>query len=227
MISIDGSCLQRDDTSGRADGQWARKYGPWECDVNRTPAHTRYDLIENLLEQLPPTPAVIGVRRELFKQANIALARRDSRHLDKLYREVQVLAQSLGIERGGRISRRATPNEPERDSTVAPASAAATHLEVRSDHIHRTASWRRPHAPLRYPYGDPPTGADTRMPTSDILPSKPESLLPKACRDRLGAMRRARHADRDEYLDALHRVGHVARSGPDDDSGWVWPFTPD
>jgi hypothetical protein len=88
--------------------------------------------------------------------------------------------------------------------------------------------WRRPQAPIAYPYGDPPTGPDTRMPASDILPSPPLSSMPLSRRRVVEAIRYRRYEEADARMDVLQRIGHLDRCGADDDPPvWRWPYQPD
>ena len=158
-----------------------------ECD-------NRYVLIQDILEQLPPVPGAVGVRRELLSQARMAVAQHDTKQLEKLYREVQMLARSLGIQSGGRINCPPPGGEPD------PNCIESTHPETANvcrdagpglpdwDRRQRRRSRVREHAPIRYPYGDEPPVRPRS--SSDTLPGKPESLLPAACRERLAAYRR-------------------------------------
>ena len=146
--------------------------------MDRSESYNRYALIENLLEPLPPMPATIGVRRELFTQANIALARRDTRHLDKLYREVQALARSLGIEGGGRINRQTATHQPESNPTAASASAVEAHSTNAAGPGLPGWGWRakpasgraptREHAPIRYPWGGEPPVPEPPQPPARL-----------------------------------------------------------
>jgi len=68
-----------------------------------------------VFEQLPPSPAVTALRRELQSQIDRAVARRDIAVVEKLYREIQALARSLGVGRNGQIN---TVNRVERESTI-------------------------------------------------------------------------------------------------------------
>ncbi|HEY3935046.1 MAG TPA: hypothetical protein VGL65_10575 [Gemmatimonadales bacterium] len=64
-----------------------------------------YDRVFALLEELPTTSAVMMLRQQILRQAGVARARHDTARLEKLYRETQALARSLGVGLGGKISR--------------------------------------------------------------------------------------------------------------------------
>ncbi|HEX3680495.1 MAG TPA: hypothetical protein VHU90_12295, partial [Galbitalea sp.] len=182
--------------------------------------------IEHLLEQLPATKHAIRLRAALLREAARAAAQRDSVTLERLLREVTTLCESLGIASGGAISRPRPTADPA-DAVIQHAQhhpppvirrAAGPGLpEWGQPQRSRSASWRRPQAPITYPYGDPPTGPDTRKPASDILPSPPLSSMPLSRRNTVHAIRYQRYEEADARMDALQRIGHLDRCGADDD----------
>ena len=148
-----------------------------------------YERITRLLEALPIGSEVEGVRAAVWRLSDAARARHDLVQLNKLYREAKLLSESM------RRSAKSTQDVLHADAEAKPLRRIETGpgLPAGSRQARRTSSsWRRPHAPIQYPYGDPPTGWDTRshdttVSTSDSK-SSPEQLA------RLNAFRRSRVA---------------------------------
>jgi hypothetical protein len=134
-----------------------------------------------LLEILPGTPGVRATRSGLLRAADAAMARNDVAELTKLHREVKLLAESLrhvGAPPG------ATPAGP-----LIRRAAAGPGLPGWGQPARRSASWRREHAPIQYPYGDPPTGWDTRL--HDSTTTVPDSRSSPDDLARIRAWRRS------------------------------------
>jgi hypothetical protein len=130
--------------------------------------------------------AIRVTRTAILGAADVALARNDIATLEKLLRETKILVASLqrgdqpapGTEEPVTTSREVGPGLPgwgqPRRSVAAP--------------------WRRPQAPIQYPYGDPPSGWDTHL--DDTTISMPESKCSSEDLRRLHSWRRtgAEHA---------------------------------
>lgn len=107
-----------------------------------------------LLESLAGIPSTRATRTALCRAAHAACASNDVAALTKLHREVRLLADSL----------QHVSAPPATTSAVAPTmrrtSAGPGHPGWGQPCRSSLASWRRPHAPIQYPYGEPPTGGD-------------------------------------------------------------------
>jgi hypothetical protein len=175
-----------------------------------------YDRVRTSLEWLgSSTPR--AVRDALLAEAGAAFARSDVEALEKLHRQVQTLARSVGmpidsvhLERGV-----VSPAPPAPD---APPRWGAVHQPV-------AFRRRRDHAPVRYPWGEEPPPRPRS--SSDIVPGKPERLLPGDCRERLAAYRRAAAVAREAASEARQLYGRVRYHGPDEPPEWYWPADPD
>jgi len=129
--------------------------------------------VRSLLEQLPPSPAIVALRRELQAQIERAVVQRDTAALEKLYREIQALARSLGVGRNGQIS---TVNRIEQ----APTAKLVKHnpgpglpgwgRRATSRRVGYSGPARE-HAPLRYPHGDPPVSRNHGLHVNISVPS--------------------------------------------------------
>lgn len=151
-----------------------------------------------LLEELPSPSSACVTRSALLRAAEIALARNDWSESQKLFREAKLLVDALRRSR------------EERSSSVGISDAARvrSHSGLGVGHCgkskSRPSSWRRPHAPIQYPYGEPPTGWDTRLHDSTI--SMPDSRLSTDCVARLRAFRRALALAQAEEAEARRRL---------------------
>jgi hypothetical protein len=155
-------------------------------------------------------------------EANAAFARSDVAALDKLLRQVHTLARSVGTPLNGPHLIRKPNNPP----PPLEADADASH-PLRWSALNKSAPFprRRDHAPIRYPWGEEPPPRPRS--SSDIVPGKPEHLLPADCRERLAAYRRAEAAAREAPSDACQLHGRVRYHGPDEPPEWYWPADPE
>lgn len=132
----------------------------------------------SLLEQFPPSTRHSALGRELLQQVDMAGARQDLPTLDKLYRQLQVLARSLGIQGGGLINRvRAEAHGHEHATANAIHHAAGPGpAGWRSPAATRHVSYAGPRgatAPIKHPWGAPPES----MPTAEQRPARLPATL--------------------------------------------------
>ncbi len=172
----------------------------------------------------PAVAAIQGIRRELLSQIDTAAARQDVKALKKLYREIRTLAESVGV--GRRANRSPCYVAPESSETVI-RHAAGPGLPGwgrRRGVSTRRVGWSGPareHAPLQYPYGEPPTGWDTRR--HDATTTMPESKLSPVNLARIQAFRREQAEIRAAEDHACERHGHVRYRGANESVEYDWP----
>jgi hypothetical protein len=176
-----------------------------------------YDRIRTGLEWLGSS-APRAVRDALLAEARAALARSEVTTLDKLHRQVLALARSRGTPLDGAQLIRKSNYLPSRvDAGGAAPPASRWSAASKSVPFPR----RREHAPLHYPWGEEPPPRPRS--SSDIVPGKPEHLLPADCRERLAACRRAAALEREAPSEARQLNGRVRYHGPDEPPEWYWP----
>jgi hypothetical protein len=173
--------------------------------VNQQQALRLHLRITGLLEELPPSTGIRVTRTAILRSADAALAATDLGVLRKLDREAKVLAQAMRQSGGPR------------DAAASPTSntprALGVGLGPSAPRSTRSSRWRnREHAPIRYPYGKPPHGWDTRL--HDTIESMPDSKSSAASLARLNAYRRSRAGQRVRY------------HGADEPPEWYWPDDP-
>ena len=160
------------------------------------------------------------VRDALLALSQAAFAKRDVAGLEKLLRQVQILARSVGMPVAG-VGVQRTPVE------IASSPESTLPAPARWTSVRKPVAFprRRDHAPLRYPWGaEPPPRPRS---SSDILPGKPEHLLSADCRDRLAAYRRSVASWSAAESDARQLYGRVRYPGPDELPEWYWPPDPE
>jgi hypothetical protein len=181
-------------------------------------ARRLHDRIRNGLEWVDSSTSR-EVRDALLALSHAAFAKRDVAGLEKLLRQVQILARSVGVPIAGvRVQRTPVAIAPPESAAPSPARWAA---------VPRPAPFprRRAAAPLRYPWGDEPPPRPRS--SSDVLPGTPECLLSAGCRERLAAYRRSVAARGAAESEARQLYGRVRYQGPDEPPEWYWPMDPE
>ncbi|MGH7524525.1 MAG: hypothetical protein ACREK8_09475 [Gemmatimonadales bacterium] len=176
----------------------------------------------SLLEQLPPSASTLALGQELLQHGAAAYAYGNLAELENLYRQVNALAQSLGVERAGHINRRVIPDERAGaviDNSREPVTrriAAGPGLCGWGRRGERTASnaRTREHAPLEYPWGKEPEPHPRSA--TDILPAKPLGASSAQCRVRIEAWRRSNAERAAAEWEAEHPPRRISRRDLDD-----------
>jgi hypothetical protein len=184
--------------------------------TDKQQASVLHQRISTLLEELPPSAGICVTRTAILRSADAALASADVAVLKKLHREAKVLLQAI---------RRSAPSDVAAAQTItAPPPVEFQAGRPRPRRVH-SARWRnREHAPIRYPYGKPPHGSDTRL--HDTIESMPDSKSSAECLARLKALRRSRIEQHAEELESRQRYGQVRYHGADQPPEWHWPDDP-
>ena len=178
-----------------------------------------YDRIRTGLEWVGSN-ASRDVRDALLALSEAAFAKSDIAALEKLFRQVRILARSVGVPMTG-VHVERTPVE------IASSPESTLPAPARWTSVRKPVAFprRRDHAPLRYPWGEEP--APRPRSSSDILPGKPEHLLSVACREVLAAYRRSVTERQAAASDARQLYGRVRYQGPDEPPEWYWPPDPE
>jgi hypothetical protein len=185
--------------------------------ANQQQALALHQRITALLEELPPSAGILATRMALLRATDAALARVEVAALKKLDRETKLLLQAM------RRSPNALDPAARRATTTAPTVAAQA--KPSAPPSGRSSRWRnREHAPIRYPYGEPPHGWETRL--HDTIESMPDSKSSAECLARLNALRRSRAEQRAEEAEARQCRGQVRYHGADEPPEWYWPDDP-
>jgi hypothetical protein len=178
-------------------------------------AERLHQRIVGLLETLSGTPGIRAVRGALLRAADAAIARNDVATLEKLLREAKILIGSL--PRGVQTPPATTePVVERRDAGPGLSGWGRPRRSVGT-------SWRREHAPIQYPYGEPPAGWDTRL--HDITTTVPDSRCSPDDLARIRAWRRsmaeraAAEAEAEHAWREHHLTGDSVASGFDPLSG--------
>jgi hypothetical protein len=88
-----------------------------------------------------------------------------------------------------------------------------------------SSSWRREHAPIRFPYGDPPVSPNRG--SNDTTHYMPDSKLSADCLARVKAYRRSIAERQAGEAEARECHGQVRYHGADEPPEWVWPDVPE
>ncbi len=169
------------------------------------------DRLRMLLEALPRLAAVQPLERAWRRRATGYIAHNDFTGFRGLLHEVDRLARALGVGRNGKINTGLA-------AATLPAPAPRVHHQASGPglpgwgrpSLRRSvpSSWRRPHAPLRYPWGPEPPVSPPRRSDPVTVPryTGPYWVDPWLARVR---------AEADGELEALRRHGEVQYHGPD------------
>lgn len=178
-------------------------------------AFALHQRVTALLEELPSSAGARTTQMAVLQRADAARAHVDVPALQKLHRQAKILVQAM--HRPANCVNDAAASR----TTTSPAVGGETRL-ARSV---PSSPWRkREHAPIRYPFGEPPHGWDTRL--HDTIESMPDSKCSADCLARLIALRRSRAEPRAAEADARQCHGRVRYHGADQPPDWYWPDDP-
>ena len=172
--------------------------------------------ITALLEELPPSAGILTTRTAVLRSADAALTRLDVSALQKLHREAKLLLEAM---------RRSVPSDVAAPHAVAAPPAVELQAPRPGPRRHYSSRWRkREQAPIRYPYGEPPHGWETRL--HDTIESMPDSKSSAESLARLKAHRRSRTEQHAEEAEARQCHGLIRYHDADQPAEWYWPDDP-